>query len=568
MRLDFLSLLRRLLHRDRNRSGRRDAGRRFRQSRARCNRRAKTFSPNKIRRELSVSAEFLLAADPDGPLYGCVAATERLVRTGYRNSGFPDVQVKASADMKARAIVVRVKEGPRYLAGEIRVRGNKAIPLAQLIARLTQPYPPGNALPRSPREGRGQSGTCWVDRNGNNVELSDPVWSPGKPAAFPASANDWKLHGDAFNALGDLGFFRARFSVDVVVNPATKKADLVIDISKEGPRSEFASVMITGNEANSRQEILKCIGFRTGLPATRDQLAAIQERLWRSGRFIKSQVTLIRPATPADGAVLSINVSELHGAPPLGKPLTPEEAILLKCRDWLVNSDRWGGDFVCQCDAAEGSLRAVFSPGNGMFATIKCNSRAAAETRRIRDRCIAGRGGILRSAGQAKTGRAAGKWAIGGLRCDPTGRRRQRGKSGGRGKLSFGFGIKSERSQWTLPLDLILSLDPVCFLDMVHWRETKCTVETRCADPGQCAGPVASRCAVGKTARRCSRESRRREIGRDNIKQEQADRKVVAARIPHSAAVLRGFGRVPTPPRRRSCRYRQNPQCLRSSASP
>ncbi len=437
----------------------------------------KTFSPKEIREALSLNPEFLLAADPDGPLYNCVATTERLICAGYRNTGFPDVQVKASADMKARTITVSVKEGPRYQAGEIRIRGNKAIPAAQLIARLTQPCPPENALPRSPREGHGKGGMCWVDRNGNSVELSDPLWRPGKPAPFPATVNDWKLHGDVFNALANLGFFSAKFSVDVVVNPATKKADLVIDISEQGPRSEFASVMITGNEANSRQEILKCIGFRTGLPATSDELAAIQEKLWRSGRFIKSEVTMVRPATSADGAVVSIKVVERHGAPPLGKPLSREEEVFLKCRDWLINSDRWGGDLVCQGDAPEGSLRAVFSAGHGVFATIKYNGapqQKPTEFAIVASPVEVGFYDLLgkrRLAGRPANGQLVGCVAV---RMNDDANEE---KDWGRGKLSFGFGIKSDRPEGSLPLDLVFSLDPVCFLDMAHWPETTYTIE-------------------------------------------------------------------------------------------
>ena len=437
---------------------------------------AKTFLPKEITEALSLNPEFLLAADPDGPLHNCVAATERLIRAGYRNCGFPDVQVNASADMKASTITVSVKEGPRYRAGETRIRGNRAIPAAQLIARLTQPYPPENALPRSPREGRGQSGTCWVDRDGNNVDLSDPLWSPGKPAAFPATVNDWKLHGDVFNALADLGFFFARFSVDVVVNPVTKKADLVIDISKEGPRSEFASVTITGNEANSRQEILKHTGFRAGLPATRGQLAAIQEKLWRSGRFIKSQVTMIRPAAPADGAVLSIDVVELHVAPPLGKPLTSAEAIVLKCRDWLANSDRWGGDFVCQCESAEGSFCLVFSPSDGTFSSIKYNGTPQQKPSELTAVASPTETGLYDLLGKR---RLVARLEHAQLACrvalllDGNANEEKEGNH----TLSWGLGITSRRSELSSPLDLVLSLDPVFFVEMANRPGTKCAIE-------------------------------------------------------------------------------------------
>jgi tetratricopeptide (TPR) repeat protein len=427
----------------------------------------KTFSPKEIREALSLSPEFLLAADPDAALIDCVVATERLIRAGYRNTGFPDVQVKAIANNRARTISVNVKEGPRYQAGEIRIRGNKAIPVAQLVARLTQPYPPQDALPRSPHEGRGKSGTCWVDRNGNNVELSDPVWRPGKSAPFPATVNDWRLHREVFDALADLGFFSVRFSVDVVPNPATKKADLVIDISNKGTRSEFANVTITGNKANSREDIMKCIGYRAGLPASRDELAAIQEKLWRSGRFIKSEVTMIRPATAADGAVLSIKLLELHCAPSLGKPLSPQETILLKFRDWLADSGRWNGDFVWQCDAAEVSSCFVLSPGNGALITAKFKEMPHQKPGEFAIIASPAEIGVYdRLANRKLVGRPPHGQLVGivALRLNDN----ANDLNDGRHRLMWGLGVTSGRAESKLPLDVALSFDPVFFIDMAH----------------------------------------------------------------------------------------------------
>jgi tetratricopeptide (TPR) repeat protein len=458
---------------------------------------AKTFSPKDIKETLSLHPEFLLAADPDAPLIDCVVKTERLIRAGYRNTGFPDVQVNASANNRAHTISVNVKEGPRYQAGEIRIRGNKAIPIAQLVARLTQPYPPQDALPRSPREGRGKSGTCWVDHKGNNVELIDPVWRPGKPAPFPATVNDWRLHREVFDALADLGFFSARFSVDVVANPATKKADLVIDISNEGTRSKIANVTIAGNKANSREEILKCIGYRAGLPATRDELAAVQERLWRSGRFIKSEVTMFRPATTADGAVLSIKLLELRVAPPLGKALSPEEAIFLKCRDWLANSDRWGGDFVCECNGVEGSFCLVFSPGDGAFSSIKYNSTPEQKPAVFAAIASPTETGLYDLVGKRKlTARPAHGQLVCNvaLHLDDNANKEEEGRH----NLACGLGITSGSSKLSSPLDLVLSLDPVFFVEMANRADTKCSTEKGVLTAANADGVVRVDAASGR----------------------------------------------------------------------
>ena len=73
-------------------------------------------------------------------------------------------------------------EGPRYTAGEVRVRGNKTVPVTQLISRLTKKYPPNDAMVESPTERQGKVEMQWVDENGKNVELLEALWQIGKPA--------------------------------------------------------------------------------------------------------------------------------------------------------------------------------------------------------------------------------------------------------------------------------------------------------------------------------------------------------------------------------------------------
>ena len=237
---------------------------------------------------------------------------------------------------------------------------------------MTKPHPPRDAIADSWTEQNGETRVWWVDREGNSVAPSDAVWSPGKPAPFLTEAEaDSDLHRDVADALADLGYFFTRFSVDVAVDAATKKARLAIDIAEEGTLSVLGGVNVAGNEKNSREAILKCVAFRSGVPATRDEQVRLQERLWRSGRFIKSEVMLMRPATAHDNAGAWINVVELHGASPLDQPLTRAEDLLLKCRDWLARMERWDGDLVVRIADSGVSETIVVSPPHGLLVAAK-----------------------------------------------------------------------------------------------------------------------------------------------------------------------------------------------------
>jgi hypothetical protein len=435
---------------------------------------AATFSPEQIRSALLAIPQFQLDGDANAPLDKYLATVERLIAAGYRHGGFANVIVKAAADQKAHAINVQVVEGSRYLAGEIQVRGNKTIPVAQLIARLTEPYPPNNATVQSPVERGGKVQVRCVDSNGKYVDLCNPVWQSGQPAhllTVPEAQS--KLHEDVAAALADLGYRWTKFTVDVVPNPVTKKADLAIDVSDEGGRSVLARADVTGNEANSREDILKYVDFKPGTPATREEQVRIQTKLWESGRFIRSDVAVYHATTPADKTSLQITVLELHGLPPLTKPLSPEDKVFLKCRDWFANYDRWDGDFVCRIDAGnEGSVCVVASPRDGAFVHLKfedVSARTRGDLAAVASRSDTGFYNLL--AGRKITMPSLNRKMIASvaLQLDDN----ANDKTAQFHKLMFGIGVNSERVESTSPLDLTLSVPPVVFLEMAHDSEAK-----------------------------------------------------------------------------------------------
>ncbi len=442
---------------------------------------AATFSPRQIKDALFYHSEFPAAADAAAPLDDYLKTLVRLIGAGYRQAGFPDVKVTANVDPKTHSVAINVKEGVRYPAGEVRVRGAKTIPVAQFVERLAKPYVSGDAIAKSWTQHKGETTVCWTNRKGDDITPSDPVWQPGKPAPFLTGPEpDSPLHRGVADALADLGYFFAKFSVDVTADAASKKARLVVNISDEGARCLFGDVHVEGNEANSREDILKYIAFQPAAPATRDEAVRFQEKLWRSGRFIKSEVALASPATPDSRAALLIHVVELHGATPLSKPLSREEDALLKCRDWIADSDHWDGDLVLHCEgddgkSGKGQATIVISPILGLFADVSYNDAPSPKLIEYATVLSPEEIGVYcRSGGRKLMTGPLGWQLLGnvGLRLDDNANDSEEGKH----NLIFGFGANSDRPDSQSPLKWNMVFDPVFFLDMAHRDEAKYTV--------------------------------------------------------------------------------------------
>ena len=74
------------------------------------------------------------------------------------------------------------------------------------------------------------------------------------------------MHRDVADALADLGYFFAKFNLDVEADAKTKTARLAIDILDEGPRAVLGDIEVTGNKVNSRDDIVKYLGLQPGEP--------------------------------------------------------------------------------------------------------------------------------------------------------------------------------------------------------------------------------------------------------------------------------------------------------------
>ena len=191
--------------------------------------------------------------------------------------------------------------------------------------------------------------------------MQPAVWKKGKPAPFQgwpslASTDRYSprpryqpaenIKEDINAALSELGYFFPKFQAGIELNSDNKTADLIIDILDEGPPADIGSIDISGNKINSKEDIMQYLGIESGMTFTREDHLNVKRKLWESARFIKAEVTPMKPAATDDKILLHFNLVEYPHAPPLTKSLSPEEETLLKLHKWLADNTHWEADLI------------------------------------------------------------------------------------------------------------------------------------------------------------------------------------------------------------------------------
>lgn len=317
-----------------------------------------TFSADDLRGGLIGDADFLIAAHPLAPLQKCAQLLKAKLTRGYRAAGFPDVAVEVRV---AERFEVRVTEGPRFMAGEVRISSANKISPATLIKRLTEQYPPLAELTIEPQN-------VYQTRTGKIIEVRPPIWAKGKPAPF---GTEGFIEAQVRTNLAELGFLDSKFAVRIEKASLTQKtADLVIAFEEEGERALLSEIVIAGNRLNSRAELLDFLKLTNGMPATATLAGDTEFLLFQSGHFKKAEVKL-EPIPPARARML-ITLTESRVSPRINIPYSKAENGFLAFRQWLEKLGTRG-------EVIEGNVRFLpnlwirfaVSPNEGMICRFE-----------------------------------------------------------------------------------------------------------------------------------------------------------------------------------------------------
>lgn len=331
--------------------------------------------------ESQLSSKFLLAAITadvktqsaacaDSPLLDYLDALRHRIITTYEHCGFPAAQVACRRDSLHDKIVVRIDEGPCCDCDSVQVEGAKRIPISELVRQCREQRPPSDAILSSFDLIDEKTIPHWVNRDGDDVSPDDSIWAKGKEARFDAPSKS-VYERKVARCFADLGFPAAEFDIEIRPDAANKTAALVIRIAKEGPGPIIQSVDVVGNKVNSTKAILDFAGIRVGTAYSAERAADWQQRLWRSGRFVRHEISAHPGDDDTSGLTLRVEVVEMKKAPAIDAPLSTEEATMLKCRDWLAGFLRRGEDLVVTLPPTDGDrVPIVVISAGGMVATL------------------------------------------------------------------------------------------------------------------------------------------------------------------------------------------------------
>ena len=401
------------------------------------------------------------------------------------------MDVKANIELDSGCIILEIEEGPRYKAGEIQVRNARTIPVDKLVKRISSSHNPPDAIPQSITYENGQKIVTWVDKDGKSVEKKPAVWESGKPAAFqgwPSTVIDQhagrakikpaeSVDQDISAALTEFGYYFPKIESWLELDSDKNTAELIIDILDEGPGAEIGSIEIADTTINSPEDIKKYLGIKPGMNFTRDDWASAKQKLWESARFIKAEVTPMKPVSADDKILLRFDLVEYPHAPPLSKPLSAEEEILLKLQKWLSDSNHWEGDLVIRLVNEKGNLEFIQSPKEG--TTLNFHSEYSPEDGKesIYDYRIINslkEFGLFnaQTRSQFRAKRIADIYVNLDLKMsEPYDQDKPH-------SFNFGFGMQShDDDKDSAPFQLKLNLQPVHFLSMVHERKAEWTLK-------------------------------------------------------------------------------------------
>ncbi len=273
----------------------------------------KLMNAERVRDELQKDFELEVAATPSAPLDEYLAVLQRRLEVGYQASGFPNVKLDISANADKSAVIVKVEEGQRYLAGEVKITGTKTVDVAVIIKELTTPQIPS----RFPTQLDAAAGVLAIGYWQDTSDAPQTVWETGKPASFdPLSKR--RLHRQVVEAFLRHGYFWLKCDVKPVVQG--DKAILAVDVVAEGRPAEVDRVEVVGNKKNTVTDIVRYLHVEKGTLIDLAQMRLLQQRLWDSGRFMNHAVAAVIDKANPGRCYLHVELDELEESPPLSAP--------------------------------------------------------------------------------------------------------------------------------------------------------------------------------------------------------------------------------------------------------
>jgi hypothetical protein len=299
----------------------------------------KSVPPHEVSKALFADLDVAYASFPDAPLVEFKRLLVEKTILGLRAAGFPWPQVSI-ADRLDR-LELNVQEGPRWKAGEIRVRGAQAADVGKLIDGLLLNEP---------------ATASSADRESS--------WATGVPAHLDEPSRR-QLARRVDKLLAQQGYTRASSKVEVVGEPARATALLMVTILDEGIPARVGDIELVGNKIHTRDQIFAYLQLPAEAILTADLCRQIEERLNSSGRFVGC-----RFYPPAKGSSPRLWLDEFAQAPRLDEPLSAEEEALIKLAAWVDGFEQRNEDLLLSFSDGGRWCEFILSPRQGFILQV------------------------------------------------------------------------------------------------------------------------------------------------------------------------------------------------------
>lgn len=303
-----------------------------------------SFRAKALSQALVGDPKMIVGGQRQPPLEEWLRLVESRVSEGYQSCGFPDARVTVEFDTSRDRVIVRVEEGPRFLWGDVRISGNRAISSAELLTWLTE------------KHARGIRGAVVIAPKSDNPALpAPPSYGPdhsgmvkrGQPTWFSESTREW-LTASIQKGCEDQGYFAAQFRMEISRDPKTNVADLRIVFEDEGPQAMFQDAEFIGLKRHTPDEVLEELLLRRGASAKGLHAGTLERRLADSGRFATQKVTLQHTPDEPSKVRLKFEVEEYELAPKLAEPLSRRAETLRRFANWVEQFPNQPQDLLCR----------------------------------------------------------------------------------------------------------------------------------------------------------------------------------------------------------------------------
>lgn len=478
------------------------------------------LEPQRLAEALVADNDLLILSRPQANRRLFLSAVGRKAALALHHAGFEEAKATASVEGSATGerIVIDVAAGPRVMAAGLEIEGLPDDLAGGLQRWIQGQRPPPGALAETVEGADGWGGTSWLDDNGQPVTMEAPLWTRGQPAAFDpphlkqirtaigrflrdqgrfsaASLVEERKPAGLLAGLSNLaaaarahGAAAGTATVDVAVKPGPAGAVLAITVTNLPPPAVLEDVRLPAGTRTTRESLLAALEINPGAPVTEHDRLAWKQRLRMSGRYLRSDVTLEPAADGGHGVTAVFDLEDYTAVGALGTLLTPEEAVMLRFREWLVATLSGNEDLVAAWERApnrgetitvgQPTGEFILSSNDGMLVSLMPESGDASGMSITAD----GIGCFL--PGQAgrfeiplpSQGRLTAQITL-ALAAKEPGEHGEQPEPGYHRKLTLGVGYASRPKPTAAPFAITACIEPAACLAIVHEAEAKTSWE-------------------------------------------------------------------------------------------